>query len=113
RPDDRQRRIALETRDIYAPLAHRFGMAGIKRELEDLSLKVLDRPAYEELSQKIQARREVREAFLARVRGRLEEGLRRAGIKAEVAGRPKHFYSIYGTMRPGRDFESIYDLFGL
>jgi len=112
RPEKRQR-IGAETRDIYAPLAHRLGMAGIKRELEDLSLKALDPEAYQDLVRRISARREVREAFLAGVRGRLEEGLKAAGIKAEVSGRPKHFYSIYAKLKLGRDFESIYDLFGL
>src|SRR5262249_35349004 len=110
---EKQERIAKESRDIYAPLAHRFGMAGIKRELEDLSLKVLDPAAYDELTRRIQARREQRDAFLNAVKVRLEEGLKAAGIKAEVSGRPKHFYSIYGKMKAGRDFESIYDLFGL
>ncbi|HVP15554.1 MAG TPA: bifunctional (p)ppGpp synthetase/guanosine-3',5'-bis(diphosphate) 3'-pyrophosphohydrolase [Terriglobales bacterium] len=112
-PPERARRIAIETRDIYAPLAHRLGMAGIKREFEDLSLKTLDPAAYVDLSQRIQARREERERFLSGVRLRLEEGLKAMGIRAEVSGRPKHFYSIYMKMRSGRDFESIYDLFGL
>jgi GTP pyrophosphokinase len=112
RPEKIQR-ISTETREIHAPLAHRLGMANIKRELEDLTLKMLDPAAYQELTQRIQARREEREAFLAKVRARLEEGLRAAGIKAEVSGRPKHFYSIYDKMRSGRNFESIYDLFGL
>jgi len=112
RPEKR-RRIAEETRDIYAPLAHRLGMAGIKRELEDLALKVLEPDAYVELARRVAARREEREAFLAAVQGRLEEGLRAAGIRAEVKGRPKHFYSIFSKMRSGRDFETIYDLFGL
>jgi GTP pyrophosphokinase len=110
---EKQQRIALESRDVYAPLAHRFGMAGIKRELEDLSLKVLDPEAYQELVRRIQVRREEREAFLAKVKAGLEEGLRAAGLKGEVTGRPKHFYSIYAKLRAGRDFESIYDLFGL
>jgi GTP pyrophosphokinase len=112
-PAARAQRIAVETRDIYAPLAHRLGIASIKRELEDLSLKVLEPPAYQELTQRIQARRQERERFLAGVRQRLEEELKATGIRAEVSGRPKHFYSIYLKMRSGRDFESIYDLFGL
>jgi len=111
--EDKRQRIALETRDIYAPLAHRLGMAGIKRELEDLSLKALDPEAYQDLASRIQARRHEREAFLDDVKEQLEEGLRAAGIRAEVTGRPKHFYSIYTKMESGRDFESIYDLFGL
>src|SRR4029077_10603995 len=68
---DRARRIAEETRDIYAPLAHRLGMAGIKRELEDRSLKVLEPEAYASLSQRIQAKRLQREAFLGEVSDRL------------------------------------------
>jgi len=112
-PAEKVQRIALETRDIYAPLAHRLGMASIKRELEDLSLKVLEPDAYADLSQRVQAKREERQAFLALVRSKLEEGLKAAGIKAEVSGRPKHFFSIYTKMEGGRDFESIYDLFGL
>src|SRR5262249_49637763 len=83
-PPERAHRIAEESRDIYAPLAHRLGMAGIKRELEDLSLKALDPEAYREIAQRVQARREEREAFLVRVQERLGEGLKAAGIKAEV-----------------------------
>ncbi len=110
---EKARRIASETLDIYAPLAHRLGMAGIKREMEDLSLKALDPSAYQEMAQRIAARREEREAFLGGVQTQLGEGLKAAGIKAEVMGRPKHFYSIYMKLKSGRDFESIYDLFGL
>jgi GTP pyrophosphokinase len=106
-------RIAIETRDIYAPLAHRLGMASIKRDLEDLSLKVLDPDAYEALIQRVQARREERESFIDGVRRRLDDGLRAAGIRVEVTGRPKHFYSIYKKLEGGREFENIYDLFGL
>jgi GTP pyrophosphokinase len=110
---DKVRRIAEETRDIYAPLAHRLGMAGIKRELEDLSLKVLEPEAYQELTGRIQARRQEREEFLARVMEKLREALRASGLKAEVNGRPKHFYSIYSKMHAGRALEEIYDLFGI
>lgn len=112
-PAEKQQRIALETRDIYAPLAHRLGIASIKRELEDLSLKVLDPAAYEDLSRRIQARIDEREAFLDGVRVRLIEGLKAAGVKAEVGGRPKHFFSIYSKMKSGRTLQDIYDLFGL
>ena len=110
---DRARRIAEETRDIYAPLAHRLGMAGIKRELEDGSLKVLDPEAYASLSQRIQVKRQQREAVLGEVGERLREALKAAGVRAEVVGRPKHFYSIYIKMQTGRSLEEIYDLFGL
>src|SRR5262249_33116544 len=110
---DRARRIAEETRDIYAPLAHRLGMAGIKRELEDRSLKVLDPEAYATRTQRIQAKRQQRESFLNRVSESLREALKSAGVRAEVVGRPKHFYSIYAKMQTGRSLEEIYDLFGL
>ena len=112
-PPERQKRIATETREIYAPLAHRLGIASIKRELEDLSLKALDPQAYQELADRIQARREEREAFLAEVRDGLVSGLKAAGIRAEVTGRPKHFYSIYTKMQAGRPLETIHDLLGL
>ena len=110
---ERARRIAEETRDIYAPLAHRLGMAGIKRELEDSALKVLEPAAYAELAQRIQSRRGERETFLEGVSERLREALKAVGLKAEVFGRPKHFYSIYHKMKTGRPLEEIYDLFGL
>jgi len=110
---EKARRIAMETRDIYAPLAHRLGMASIKRDLEDLSLKVLDPEAYRSLSSRVQAGRSERETFIDGVRRRLDDGLRAAGIRAEVTGRPKHFFSIYKKLEGGRDFENIYDLFGL
>lgn len=111
--DEKARRIAAETRDIYAPLAHRLGMANIKRQLEDLSLKTLEAEAYDDLIQRVQADRDEREAFIESVRRQLEEGLKASGIRAEVRGRPKHFYSIYNKMQAGRAFEDIYDLFGL
>ncbi|MFM7231678.1 MAG: RelA/SpoT family protein [bacterium] len=110
---ERAQRIAEETRDIYAPLAHRLGMAGIKRELEDRALKVLEPQAYAELSQRIQVRRAERDAFLNGVSERLREALKASGLKAEVFGRPKHFFSIFHKMRTGRPLEEIYDLFGL
>jgi len=110
---ERARRIAEETRDIYAPLAHRLGMASIKRELEDRSLKVLDPEAYQSLTQRIQVKRQQREAFLTQMSERLREALKAAGVKGEVVGRPKHFYSIYHKMQTGRSLEEIYDLFGL
>lgn len=110
---EKARRIAEETRDIYAPLAHRLGMAGIKREMEDLALKVLDPDAYAELAGSIQVKRSEREAFLERVGALLREGLRASGLKSEVIGRPKHFFSIYHKLQSGRTLDQIYDLFGL
>ncbi|OGU03810.1 MAG: hypothetical protein A2W29_03165, partial [Gemmatimonadetes bacterium RBG_16_66_8] len=111
-PEDAQRRIALETREIYAPLAHRFGMAGIKAELEDLAFKFLEPEDYQALATKIQARRVEREEMIARLRTPLEEAMRRGGLtEFEATGRPKHLWSIYKKMRQrNRPFEEIYDL---
>ncbi|HEY3216252.1 MAG TPA: bifunctional (p)ppGpp synthetase/guanosine-3',5'-bis(diphosphate) 3'-pyrophosphohydrolase [Candidatus Eisenbacteria bacterium] len=110
---ERAQRIAAETRDIYAPLAHRLGMAGIKRELEDWSLKVLDPEAYRLLVESIRARGEEREAFVQGVKRKLVDALKGAAIKAEVTGRPKHFHSIYLKMHDGKELDKIQDLFGL
>ena len=112
-PPERARRIAEETRDIYAPLAHRLGMAGIKRELEDRSLEALEPAVYLQLVERIEARRKERDVFVEDVRKRLLDAVKAAGIKGEVLGRPKHFYSIYLKMQAGHDLEDIYDLFGI
>ncbi|MBI3982399.1 MAG: bifunctional (p)ppGpp synthetase/guanosine-3',5'-bis(diphosphate) 3'-pyrophosphohydrolase [Gemmatimonadetes bacterium] len=111
-PGDAQRRIALETREIYASLAHRFGMAGMKAELEDLSFKFLEPEDYRALAAKIQARRAEREEMIARLRTPLEDALHRAGLADfEVTGRPKHLWSIFKKMRMrNKPFEEIYDL---
>jgi GTP pyrophosphokinase len=111
---EKAQRIARETRDIYAPLAHRLGIGRIKRELEDLSLKVLDPDAYRELAEKVAQRREEREVLLKRLEEPLLVRLSAAGIKAEISSRPKHFSSIYHKMQSsGRPLEQIYDLLGL
>ncbi|MEO6463470.1 MAG: HD domain-containing protein, partial [Candidatus Eisenbacteria bacterium] len=88
---DKAQRIARETRDIYAPLAHRLGIARIKRELEDLAFKTLDPAAYRDLAEKIAVRREQREALLVRLEAPLIERLVAAGLEADVSSRPKHF----------------------
>jgi guanosine-3',5'-bis(diphosphate) 3'-pyrophosphohydrolase len=113
-PPDKAQRIARETRDIYAPLAHRLGIARIKRELEDLALKTLDPPAYRELAEKVALRREHREGMLKRLEEPLLTRLAAAGLTADVATRPKHFYSIYQKMKSSaRSFDQIFDLLGL
>jgi GTP pyrophosphokinase len=111
-PEEKQRAIAQETREIYAPLAHRFGMAGIRSELEDLSFKFLESDDYRALVEQIQAKREERQEMIERLRVPLEEALRSAGIEDyEIAGRPKHLWSIYKKMlQRHRPFEEIYDL---
>ena len=110
--DERRSRIALETREIYAPLAHRFGMAGIKAELEDLAFKFLEPEEYGVLSAQLAARKAEREQMIQALRIPLETELKRAGIDLiEVTGRPKNLWSIYQKMRRrGTALEQIYDM---
>jgi GTP diphosphokinase / guanosine-3',5'-bis(diphosphate) 3'-diphosphatase len=111
---DKRRRIALETREIYAPLAHRLGMAQIRWELEDLAFKHLEPDAYRDLAKKIADRRREREEHIEALRGPLGEELRNAGIPCEVYGRPKHLWSIHRKMvQRGRPYEEIYDLMAI
>ncbi|HLF06858.1 MAG TPA: bifunctional (p)ppGpp synthetase/guanosine-3',5'-bis(diphosphate) 3'-pyrophosphohydrolase [Thermoplasmata archaeon] len=110
----RSTRIARETREIYAPLAHRLGIARIKWELEDLCLKHLDPEAYQELRQKVALKREERQRMIEEVLGPVKAGLAELGIKCELSGRPKHLDSIYRKMQAqGRKFEEIFDLLGI
>jgi GTP diphosphokinase / guanosine-3',5'-bis(diphosphate) 3'-diphosphatase len=111
---EKQKRIALETREIYAPLAHRLGMAQIKWELEDLSFKHLEPAAYRDLVKKVKDRRTEREGWVESLRKPLEAELRKAGIPCEVYGRPKHLWSIHRKMvHRGRPYEEIYDLMAI
>jgi len=113
RPDKR-RRIALETREIYAPLAHRLGMAMMRWELEDLAFKHLEADAYRDLAKKVADKRAEREDRIEALRNPLEEELRRAGIPCEVYGRPKHLWSIHRKMvHRGKPYEEIYDLMAI
>ncbi len=111
-PPDKQRRIALETREIYAPLAHRFGMAGMKAELEDLAFEFLEPEDHNQLEETIQAGHEERARMIDRLRAPLETALQQTGIQDfEITGRAKHIWSIYRKMKQrGRPFEEIYDL---
>jgi GTP pyrophosphokinase len=111
-PPERRSRIALETREIYAPLAHRFGMAGVKAELEDLAFKFLEPEEYRELVAQVASKRAAREQMITKLRAPLEQELRRAGIDwFEVTGRPKHLWSIFQKMRKrNKGFDEIYDL---
>ena len=112
--EEKRRRIALETREIYAPLAHRLGMAHIKWELEDLCFKFLEPEAYKELARKIAEKRTEREDLIDRLRQPLEEDLRGAGIDCEVTGRPKHLWSIFRKMqRREKTYDEIYDLMAI
>jgi GTP pyrophosphokinase len=110
-PTDKARKIAQETLDIYAPLAHRLGMAKVKAELEDLALRVLHPEDYQELMRRVAKRRLEREAEINNLIALLHEKLGEVGIGSKIAGRPKHFYSIWKKMHEGgREFDEIYDL---
>lgn len=111
---DKQNRIARDTLEIYAPLAHRLGMNAIKWELEDLSFSVLEPKIYNEIVKLVAARAPMRDEYLRTVIDQVKADLAEAKIKATVYGRPKHYYSIYQKMMVrGRDFYDIYDLVGL
>jgi len=113
-PKKKQERIAIETRDVYAPLAHRLGIAKIKWELEDLILKALHPDSYWDLVKKISDKREERERYIRKVTNPIRKELRQGNIKATITGRPKHFYSIYGKMHKRElPFEQIYDLLAI
>lgn len=111
---DRQRDIAQETMDVYAPLAHRFGIARIKWELEDRSFKILQPERYFAIEANIQQTRADREKLIEDLRRPLVESLDAANVPCEVVGRPKHFYSIYRKMR-AQDIglDRMYDLLAL
>ncbi|MYJ18900.1 MAG: bifunctional (p)ppGpp synthetase/guanosine-3',5'-bis(diphosphate) 3'-pyrophosphohydrolase, partial [Gemmatimonadetes bacterium] len=113
-PPRKQKPIARETREIYAPLAHRLGMAAIKWELEDLAFKYLDREAYDALRKLVRQRRRARERLILEMQRPLEEALDEAGVVAEVTGRPKHLWSIHRKMvTQDRSYDDIYDLMAL
>ena len=114
-PADKRRRIAQETRDLYAPLAHRFGMAKLRWELEDLAFKHLETDEYKALAKKVAQKRGEREALIRQMADPLMERLTKAGIKGvEVTGRPKHLWSIYKKMKQReKPYEEIYDLLAI
>jgi guanosine-3',5'-bis(diphosphate) 3'-pyrophosphohydrolase len=113
-PMARQRAIAQETLDVYSPLAHRLGVQQVKWQLEDLSFATLHPKRYAEIEQMVAARAPEREAYLSEVMSTLSDKLESFGIKAEVRGRPKHFWSIYEKMVVGgKEFDEIFDLVGL
>jgi GTP pyrophosphokinase len=114
-PEEKRRRIAAETRDLYAPLAHRFGMAKMRWELEDLSFKHIESEEYKALAKKVAQKRTEREQLIAQFKEPLERALRDAGIaEFEVTGRPKHLWSIYKKMlQRQKPYEEIYDLLAI
>ncbi|MBE3577076.1 MAG: bifunctional (p)ppGpp synthetase/guanosine-3',5'-bis(diphosphate) 3'-pyrophosphohydrolase [Limnochordales bacterium] len=109
-PPERQKKVARETLEIYAPIAHRLGMFGLKWEMEDLAFRYLEPEAYYELVQMVAKKRREREGEVAEAMAVLRQRLQEMNIRAEVQGRPKHFFSIYQKMKQGKQFSEIYDL---
>ena len=108
---DRQVYIAKETLELYAPLANRLGINWMKTELEDLSFRYLDFDAYNDLARRVVKKKDKRDAYTEEVRGIIRREMDHLGIKAEVEGRAKHFYSIYQKMKEQHiNFDEVYDL---
>jgi len=113
-PEDQQKEIASECLDIFAPLADRLGISWLKDELEDLSLKALNREAYEQIKNIVAAKKSEREKYLARVENAIRKAAAEEGISVDIQARAKHFYSIYQKMRKkGRSPEELFDLLGV
>ncbi len=112
--EEKQREIARETLEVYAPLAHRLGMSRIKWELEDLALRYIDPIAYYEIVDKISQKREERELYISDIMESLKSRLDSLGIEARLEGRAKHFYSIYRKMFiQNKGIDELYDLFAV
>lgn len=111
---DKQKRVAQETLEIFAPLAHRLGIFNIKWELEDLSFRYLEPDKYYDLVDQMKQKRHVREEIVNEAIDVLKKALDEAHIHCEINGRPKHFYSIYKKMKKdNRDLSQVYDLFAI
>ncbi len=109
--DDIRRRVARETLDLFAPLAHRLGLGQLKWELEDLAFRHLEPDTYKRIARFLDERRAEREDYIVRVREQLQRALVAEGIEARVYGRPKHIYSIFGKMQRKRlSFEQLFDV---
>ena len=113
-PIEKQRRIAKETIEIYAPLAHRLGIGSIKWELEDLSFSTLHREDFNHIKTLIIEKREQREAIIDSMCISVRELLKKEKINANISGRPKHFYSIYKKLYEEQiEFSQLFDLYGI
>lgn len=113
-PPEKQQRIAKETLDIYAPIAQRLGISKIKVELDDLSLKYLEPEVYYDLVDKIAVRKSERERYIQNIVNEVSKHIENAGIKAQIDGRVKHFFSIYKKMKnQDKTIDQIYDLFAV
>jgi len=111
---EKRKRIAKETLEIYAPLAHRFGLGKLKWELEDLAFKELNKQAYKDIKKKISNKRPEREKYIEKFSVPIVQKLKEYKFKFEISGRPKHLYSIYRKMvKRNKPFEEIYDLFAV
>ena len=111
---DRQQKIASETLEIYAPIAHRLGMGKIRGELEDLGFRYIDPIAYEQVKHAVESHRKVGEAFLSRVEGVVRDKLKEAGITAKVESRTKRYYSIHKKLvRQHINVDQVYDLYAM
>jgi len=111
---DKQRRIAQETLEIYAPFANRFGLGRVKWELEDLSFKYLNQEAYTNLVRKVQGKRKERESYIKKFAEPVSKKLNEYNLNYDLKGRAKHLYSIYRKMiSRNKPFEEIYDLFAV
>jgi GTP pyrophosphokinase len=116
-PREKQRSIAQETLEIYAPLAHRLGIWELKWQLEDLSFRHLEPLKYKQVAARVAAKRTQRESFINQVIQIVRDEFNKAGLKADLSGRPKHIFSIYQKMEKyttlGKDFDDIHDLLAL
>jgi len=110
-PEDRRRALAQLTRDIHAPLANRLGIWQLKWELEDLAFRYLEPATYQQIARLLDDKRSGRERFIEQVKQDLREALQSAGIRGDVAGRPKHIYSIWKKMQKKNvPIGELYDL---
>jgi GTP pyrophosphokinase len=108
-----RRALAQETLEVFSPLANRLGVWELKQELEDLAFRYLEPDVYQRISDGLDQRHSDRERYIAQVVARLREELQRAGISAEISGRPKHVYSVWNKMRQkGLDLGSVFDVLG-
>lgn len=113
-PPAKQQKIARETMEIYAPIAQRLGISKIKVELDDLSLKYLEPDVYYDLVDKIAVRKSEREEYIQQIVDEVTEHMKNAGIKSQIDGRVKHFFSIYKKMKnQSKTLDQIYDLFAV
>ncbi|HIY09236.1 MAG TPA: bifunctional (p)ppGpp synthetase/guanosine-3',5'-bis(diphosphate) 3'-pyrophosphohydrolase [Firmicutes bacterium] len=110
--EEKQREKALETMEVYAPLAHRLGIRTIKEELEDRAIHILDPVAYQEIEDQLAMRREEQEAFLERIKQRIHDRLLQEKMDVQISARVKSVYGIYRKVyMQGRDFDEIYDIY--